>query len=71
MMYAPYDEEPKYLSFKGVLANYPFTEGQLRAFVYRKDTNGFDKVVRKIGKRIYFRADLLDEWMEQSSKVNL
>jgi hypothetical protein len=67
MMYQPPEDEPRYLSLKGVMANYPFTEGQLRDFIFRKDKLGLDKVLRKIGRRWYFRADLLDDWIEQQN----
>ena len=45
--------------------NYPFTKGQLRALLLSRNENGLDKCVRKIGKRLYIRKDLFDEWIEQ------
>jgi hypothetical protein len=45
--------------------NYPFSLGQLRSFILKRQENGLDKAVRKIGKRIYIRIDLFDEWIEK------
>ena len=59
-------KEKKYLTFEELanLDTHPFTAGQLRAFLVKRKENGFDKCVRKIGKRIYIREDLFYEWIE-------
>lgn len=44
---------------------YPFTMGQLRFFMMEKSKNGFSKCIRKIGRRIYIRLDLFDDWIEK------
>lgn len=43
---------------------YPFTMGQIRRFLMFKESNGLIKAIRKIGKRMYIRTDLFDEWIE-------
>jgi hypothetical protein len=60
----------QYLSIKKVLENpkYPFSKGQLRHFLTKRHNNGLEKAIRKIGKRIYFRSDLLDAWIETQGK---
>jgi len=55
----------QYLNFKQICEKYPFSQGQLKYFLSRRFTNGFSNCVRKIGKRLYFRVDLLDEWIEE------
>jgi len=55
----------RYLNMKLLLERYPFTKGQIRKFLSNRDKNGFSNCVRKIGKRLYFRVDLLDEWIEE------
>jgi hypothetical protein len=50
---------------------YPFTMGQLRHMLLCRHRNGLQNAVRKIGKRLVFRMDLFDSWIEsQSSKGN-
>lgn len=44
---------------------YPFTMGQIRDFIMKKHTNDFSKCLRKIGRRIYVRLDLFDDWIEK------
>ncbi len=44
--------------------HYPFTRGQLRQFLIKREENGLKKAVRRIGKRIYFRKDLFEQWIE-------
>ena len=43
---------------------YPFTMGQIRYFLLYRHKNGLEKAVRKIGKRLVLRMDLLDLWIE-------
>ena len=54
----------KYITVKHILEEYPFTKGQLRQFLLSRKTNGLDKAIRKIGKTLYFRADLFEQWIE-------
>lgn len=56
----------QYLTTKQVVesSHYPFTEGQIRDLLTKRHRNGIEQVIRKIGKRIYWRSDLLDHWIE-------
>lgn len=48
---------------------YSFTMGQMRHFLLHRHRNGLNAAVRKIGKRLVFRIDLFDAWIEnQASK---
>ena len=42
---------------------YPFSKGQIRHHLLYRKENGLQKAVLKIGKRLYLREDLFDEWM--------
>ena len=56
----------KYVSIDDIVNDnkYPFTKGQLRHFIANRKKNGLITSIRKIGKRIYIREDLFDEWIE-------
>ena len=57
-----------YATTKQILESdkYPFTFGQLRHLLINRDKNGLTKAVRKIGKRLYFRRDLFEDWIESN-----
>lgn len=48
-------------------ARYPFTMGQLRHYLLKRHKNGLEKAVRCIGKRLYLRQDLFDQWIEEQA----
>jgi len=48
--------------------NYPFSIGQLRDYVAHRHENGLNVAIRKIGKRLYFRLDLFNDWIESHQK---
>lgn len=48
---------------------YPFSMGQVRHLLLFRHKNGLQNAVRKVGKRLMLRVDLLDKWIEdQASK---
>ncbi len=59
----------QYLTIKQVINNghYPFSEGQIRHFLIMRHKNGLESAVRQIGKRLYLRKDLLDQWIESQA----
>lgn len=63
-------ENLKYLSPEQIVecGLYPFTLGQIRHFLLNRHKNGFQKSVLKIGKRLYIRKDLFDEWIESQKE---
>ncbi len=44
---------------------YPFTLPMMRHYLLHRHRNGLHIAVRKIGKRIFLRNDLLDAWIEE------
>lgn len=64
-------EEIQYLTAMQIVDSkrYPFTAGQIRHYLLHRHKNGLEKAVRKIGKRLFFREDLFNAWIEsQASK---
>jgi len=59
----------KYLSIRQVAESgkYPFTLPMIRHYLLHRHRNGLSKAVRKIGKRLFLRADLLDAWIEEQA----
>ena len=43
---------------------YPFTMGQIRHLLLYRHRNGLQEAVRRIGKRLMFRLDLFEQWIE-------
>lgn len=60
-----------YLTVKQIVDNpaYPFTHGQMRMFLANREENYLQDCIRVIGRRIYFRKDLFDQWIEGHSDV--
>ncbi|MCB1213811.1 MAG: hypothetical protein KDK40_05860 [Chlamydiia bacterium] len=44
---------------------YPFTMGQMRHLLLYRHSNGLGNVIRKVGKRLVFRIDLFEKWIEE------
>jgi hypothetical protein len=63
------DNQIIYLSAQQIVDDprYPFTIGQLRHFLLKRHKNGLDKAIRRIGKRVYLRQDLFNEWIEEQT----
>lgn len=43
--------------------------GGLRNLIFNKDKNGFDKVVKKVGKRVLIDEAAFFEWVANQGKV--
>lgn len=56
----------KYLTRKEIAEDprYPFSLASITWYLRHKEKNGLDKCVRRIGKKIFIREDLFQEWME-------
>ena len=61
----------KYMSIKDIVNDdkYPFSLGQLRALITNRHKNGLAISIRKIGRRVYIREDLFDQWMDSHSDI--
>lgn len=59
----------QYLSINQIVESnqYPFTLGQLRHYLTRRHKNNLEIAIRKIGKRLYLRKDLFEQWIESQS----
>ena len=42
-----------------------FTEGSLRWLIFRRKTNGFDRCVLHIGRRLYIDLEALRHWLAE------
>lgn len=42
--------------------------GGLRNLIHKKDENGFDKVVKKVGKRVLIDEQAFMEWVNNNGK---
>ena len=49
--------------------DYP-TVGTLRQLVYFEATNGFSKVIRRIGSRIYLKVSAFFVWLEETNRIS-
>lgn len=47
---------------------YPFTIGQIRHLLLYRHRNGLQKAIRKIGKRLLFRLDLFEQWIDEQKE---
>jgi hypothetical protein len=58
--------EIRYLNIKQIISSgrYPFTAGQVRHYLLMRHRNGLERAVRKIGKRLFIREDLFNQWIE-------
>jgi len=61
-------EQVQYLTIIQIAESdcYPFTLGQIRQYLLHRRQNGLEKAVRKIGKRLYLRRDLFEQWIESN-----
>lgn len=41
--------------------------GGLRALIFNEHINGFDKVVRRIGRRVLIKEDAFFQWVEENN----
>ena len=60
----------QYLSPQQIVksGHYPFTIGQLRHLLLFRHRNGLESAVRKVGKRLMFRLDLFEAWIEEQKE---
>lgn len=59
-------ERPVYRTLRQIAEDedFPFTVPMLRYYVLNAEHNGLAPVLRKLGKKVLFRRDLLVEWLE-------
>lgn len=58
-----------YMTVKQVPERYPaFTEASIRWLIFHQAQNGFDTVIRKVGKRILIDEEAFIEWIEKGAR---
>ncbi len=62
-------ELPQYCTVHQIVSDrsFCFTESMLRYYILHAHKNGFKKVVRRIGRKVVLRRDLLISWLEEHS----
>ncbi len=58
----------EYASVKDLTKIYPFTLGQIRKLLLDRESNGLDKCIRRVGRRVYFRLDYFEKWIENQKE---
>lgn len=55
----------RWASVKQTAETYPgFSEHSLRWIIFNKNQNGFNRVMRQVGRKIIIDLDLFEEWVE-------
>ena len=54
-------------------ANTPFSEGQLRWWIFTAATNGLEaaNAIVRVGRRVYIDLDRFNDWIEQQNQSHL
>lgn len=54
-----------YLTVKQMAAKHPaFSEASLRYHIFNETTNGIDKAIKRIGRKILINEERFFEWLE-------
>jgi hypothetical protein len=48
-------------------SNPAFTEGGIRALIFRSKSNGFDSCIRRIGRKILISKSAFSRWIEEQN----
>ena len=48
-------------------SNPAFTEGGIRALIFRAESNGFNKCIRRIGRKILISKSAFSRWIEDQN----
>lgn len=49
-------------------SNPAFTEGGIRALIFRSKSNGFDSCIRRIGRKILISKSAFSHWIEAQNE---
>ncbi len=61
-------EAKSYLRVKDVPGKYPaFTESSIRWAIFNSATNGFNKVIRKVGRRVLIDEEAFLQWIDSAA----
>ena len=54
-----------FVTIRQLATRYPaFTEGGIRALIFRAKSNGFDSCIRRIGRKILISKSAFSHWIE-------
>ena len=54
-----------YVTIRQLTTNNPaFTEGGIRALIFRAESNGFNRCIRRIGRKILISKSAFSRWIE-------
>lgn len=57
-----------YVTIRQLVTNNPaFTEGGIRALIFRADRNGFNSCIRRIGRKILISKSAFSHWIESQN----
>ena len=57
-----------YITIRQLATRYPaFTEGGIRALIFRAKSNGFDRCIRRIGRKILISKSAFSHWIEDQN----
>lgn len=48
--------------------NPAFTEGGIRALIFRSESNGFNRCIRRIGRKILISKSAFSRWIEDQNE---
>lgn len=57
-------ELPRWLDFKAFAKAMHLTEGTLRGMTHRAKELGFDRCIRKVGRKLFFDSYRYNEWVD-------
>ena len=47
---------------------YPISMGKMRKLLAKREDNGFNFVVRRMGKKLLIRPDLFEQWLDMQKE---
>ncbi len=57
-----------FVTIRQLTTNNPaFTEGGIRALIFRADRNGFNRCIRRIGRKILISKSAFSRWIEDQN----
>lgn len=48
----------------------PFTEAQIRWWIFNANSNGLASAFVRLGRRVYIDTDAFDTWLDQGTKAS-
>ena len=59
------EQQPKWLTVNQLVAAYPcFAIGGIRWIIFHEKTNGFDRCVRRVGRKVLIDVKEFEQWVD-------